>query len=33
MMIDALHLVWIIPAAAGFGLCIGALLAAAKDNK
>ena len=32
-MINALHLIWIIPAVAGFGLCIGALLAASKYNR
>lgn len=32
-MINALHLIWVIPLAASFGLLLGALASAAKDNK
>lgn len=31
-MINALHLIWIIPAAATFGLFVAALLAAGKED-
>lgn len=31
-MINALHLAWIIPLAAGFGFVVGALLATARDD-
>lgn len=31
-MINALHLLWIIPASASFGLFVGALLNAAKER-
>jgi hypothetical protein len=30
-MINALHLIWIIPAAASFGLVVAAVLAAGRD--
>lgn len=32
-MINALHLLWIIPLSASFGLFIEALMVAAKDDK
>lgn len=32
-MISALHLIWIIPLSASFGLFITALMVAAKDDK
>ena len=32
-MIDALHLLWIIPLAAAFGLLMGAMAAAAKARR
>lgn len=32
-MISALHLIWVIPLAATFGLLLGALASASKDNK
>jgi hypothetical protein len=30
-MINALHLIWIVPAAASFGLVVAAVLAAGRD--
>jgi hypothetical protein len=32
-MISAINLIWIIPLAAALGLLLGAMAAAAKDNK